>query len=119
MELDEQLKQNITKKYLKELGRSLSSISPVVNDIYMDLLSGDHSINITTRGKFTIAEVKYHRNGYTHHFLGVTAKNPNDKADWNYGVEVAVEKALFDLITKFYFDEAESRLDSEWTAILY
>ncbi len=118
MQLDEQLKQNITKKYLKELGRTISSMSPVVNDIYMDLLSGDHSINITTRGKFTIAEVKYYRNGYEHHFLGVTAKNPNDEADWNYGVKVAVGEALLKLITKFYFEEVESMLDSEWGTTL-
>ncbi len=102
MELDSTIKQKLTERFLKILG---DPFSPVVEDIYIDLLNGVHSIEVITRGKYTIAEILYQRNGYTHHFLGVSARNPNDEADTYYGVKVAVEKALGELFQKFYFEE--------------
>jgi len=108
MELDQEQKQKIIRKFLKRLGKPVSRI---VAGIYVDLLMGKHLINITTRGKFTIAETKFYRCGYIHHFLGVSAKNPNDVADRNYGIKVAVEESLLKLIQKFYFDEIEHKID--------
>jgi len=102
MELDEQLKQKITERFLKRLGEPVSF---VIEDIYGDLLSGDHKVNIMTRGKFTVAEVMYYRNGYNHHFLGVAAKNPKDVGNTSIGIKKSVEDALTKLLTKFYIED--------------
>jgi hypothetical protein len=102
MKLDEKLKQKITYAFLKRMGEP---VSLNIDDIYIDLLGGMHSIDITICEKFTIAEVKYFRNGYDYHFLGISAKNPNDVENRFYGIKVAAEEALLKLLVKFYFNE--------------
>jgi len=102
MELDEEIKIKITERLFR---RIFEQIPEELNNICMELLDGKYLVNITTRGKFTIAEIKYYRNGYIHHFLGISAKNPNDVADPSHGIKVAVEEALLKLLAKFYTDE--------------
>jgi len=110
MELDEELKHKITERFLKRLGKP---VSQTIAHIYSDLLMGRHSVDITTCGKYTIAEIKYYRDGYIHHFLGISAKNPKDVRNGHYGIKIVTEKALMELISKFYFDEIENKLDLE------
>lgn len=102
MELNLEQRENISERFLRGLE---DTIDIVGIDVCIDLLKGRYTANITTRGKFTIAEIKYNKNGYEHHFLGVSAKNPNDKPNPNYGIKVAVNKAFMELITKFYIGE--------------
>ncbi len=109
MELDEELKHKITKRFLKRLGNPTSQ---TVGHIYSDLLMGEHKVNIMICGKYTIAEIEYYRDGYTHHFLGISAKNPKDSPSENYGIKIATEYALMKLISKFYFDEIEHKSHS-------
>lgn len=106
MELDKELKHKITERFLKKLGKP---ISQNIAHIYSDLLMGEHETNILFFGKYTISEIKYNRNGYIHHFLGISAKNPKDSENRNYGIKIATEYALTKLISKFYFDEIEHK----------
>lgn len=101
MELNLEHRENISERFLRGLK---DPIDIVDLDICIDLLKGRYTANITTRGKFTIAEIKYFKNGYEHHFLGISAKNPNDKPNSSYGIKVAVKKALMELVTKFYLE---------------
>jgi hypothetical protein len=110
MELDNKLKQKITKDFLENFGEPIYEKE---EEIYDDLYKGLHSVNIIRRGKFTIAEIKYCRDGYEHHFLGVAAKNPNDEPDINRGIIVATEKALYELLSKFYLDEYEKNIEQD------
>lgn len=102
MELDEEIKQKLTVRLLKRMG---APISPIVRDIYCDLIEGEHTVNVSRRGKFTMAEIKYYKNGYEHHFLGIAAKNPNDEQDIARGINVAFEDAAMKLFQKFYVEE--------------
>lgn len=102
MELKSEIKTKLTERFLKMLG---DPFSPVITEVYIDLLMGEHSIDVATHSKYTIAEISYERNGYEYHFLGVSARHPNDEKDVHYGIKVAVEKALGELMQKFYFDE--------------
>jgi len=103
MELDLNQKEHISERFLRDLE---DAIDIVGIDICIDLLKGRYTANITTRGKFTIAEIKYCKNNYEHHFLGIAAKNPDDKANPTYGIKVAVKKALMELVMKFYVEES-------------
>ena len=99
MRISEELKNKLTQRYLKKLGEQIQLID---ENIIFDLLDGQHSISIEIHGKYTIAEIEYYRNGYNHHFLGIAAKNLNDEFDTNYGIKVAVEHALLNLLAIFY-----------------
>jgi hypothetical protein len=102
MKLDFNTKQKLTERILRKIGVP-ESIKMI--DIYVDLLSGLHIVNIMTRGKFTVVEIKYERNGYCHHFLGVSAKNPNDVVNATIGIKNAMEDAITKLLIKFIFEE--------------
>lgn len=106
MELNKEIKQKITERCLKRIGKDILFY---IKDIFVDLLSGKHSIDITNCGKFTIAEIKYYRDGYTHHFIGVSAKNPKDINNKYIGIKIAVEDALDKLITDFILKVENSK----------
>lgn len=102
MELNKEIKQKITKRFLKKLGEP---VSQSIRNVFSDLLKGEHiATNIIICGKYIIAETRYYKDGYIHHFLGVSAKNPKDDEDKNYGIKLAVERSLIELITKFYYN---------------
>jgi len=102
MELNDEIKLKLTERFIKVIGEPFS---PVVEEIYNDLLCGEHSVEVSTHKKYTIVEITYPKNGYTHHFLGVSAKHPNDDKDAYYGLKIAMNKALGSLIQKFYLEE--------------
>lgn len=104
MILDEDLKQEITLQYLENVAEDAENYHkfinkyPDVRKLINDLKSGKHKVVITMFGKYTVAETIYTTNGYTHHFLGITAKNPEDESDIFYGIIVAVERSLYELL---------------------
>jgi len=102
MILEEKLKQKITKRFLKKMGSPLTND---MKDIYLDLLNGEHTIKGMFRGKYTVVEILYEKNGYEHHFLGVAAKNPKDFQNTEHGLRVASEEAFMKLFVKFYLEE--------------
>lgn len=102
MELNNEIKDKLTERFLKRMGEPTT---PIIRSVYFDLLDGYHIVNVSTRGKFTMVEIKYSKNGYEHHFLGISAKNPKDELDVARGVKVAFEDAMIKLFTKFYLDE--------------
>ena len=102
MKLKLETTQKIIEKFLKKMGEPFS---PVVEDIYFDLLNGEYSIDITTFGKFTVAEIIYYKNDYEYHFMGISAKNPDDEPNPSYGIKNAVKDALGKILAKFYIEE--------------
>jgi len=102
MELDFDLKQKLTERILGKFGEPEYNVT---EEIYNDLLDGEHSVNIMTTGRYTIADVEYYRNGYCHHFLGVSARNPNDDVNEVLGIKAALEDSITKLLSKFLFEE--------------
>ena len=102
MTLNEDIKQKITKRFLRDVGKPESKN---MEEIYLDLLNGEHTIEVTISGKYTIAEVMYYRNEYKHHFVGVSSRNPKDTYNMYYGLRNSVEDALTKLLEKFYNEE--------------
>jgi hypothetical protein len=108
MELDLEIKQKLTERFLRKINEKLTediTENIDINDVYYGLLDGKHTIYITRHKKFTIAEVEYFRNNYVYHFFGISARNPYDEEEQTYGIKIAVEEAILKLLTKFYFDE--------------
>ena len=102
MELDFDLKQKLTERILRKIGEP---ISLEMEDIYLDLIDGKHDVNVMIRGKFTNTELMYERNGYCHHFLGVSAKNPHDVASVEVGIKNALEDSIIKMLSKFLVEE--------------
>jgi len=102
MTLNEDIKQKITKRFLRDVGKPESNN---IEEIYLDLLNGEHTIQVTIIGKYTVAEVIYLRNEYEHHFIGVSSRNPKDTYNMYYGLRNSVEDALKKLLEKFYREE--------------
>lgn len=102
MELKQNLKLKLTERFLRKVDVSIRN---EIDDVVLDLLNGEHNVVIATTGKYTISDIAYTKNGYEHHFIGVSSKNPCDADDDYYGIKVATEKALLSLISKFYIAE--------------
>jgi len=94
MRLDKNLELKIFERFFKRSGLEKSYNT---NMIYENCI-----IVTTICGKYTIAEISYLKDNYIHHFLGVSAKNPNDQRNDNIGIKVAIENALVILISKLY-----------------
>jgi len=102
MTLNEDIKQKITKRFFRNVGKPESKN---MEEIYLDLLNGEHTIQVTILGKYTVAEVIYLRNGYKHHFIGISSRNPKDTYNIYCGLRNSVEDALTKLLEKFYREE--------------